>query len=101
MTEVSKESMPKKWTEEEEKKLLDLVKQKKNDDEIAKELERSVGGPIIRRRRIAVRMVNDGKPHSEVCEVCGISEEELEKHNDFDKKNEKKKQKLRLLLLEL
>ena len=75
MTETTKESTPKKWTPEEEEKLLALVKEKKSDEDIAKELGRSVGAQCIRRSQIAVRMSKEGKPDSTVCDVCGLTEE--------------------------
>ncbi len=91
MTENTKKTLPKKWTPEEEEKLLDLVEAKKTDEEIAKELGRSVGAQCIRRSQIAVRMSKDGKPNSTVCDVCGLSEEELEKQLGIDKKKDAKK----------
>ena len=91
MTENTKKSLPKKWTDAEEEKLLALVKEKKTDEEIAKELGRSVGAQCIRRSQIAVRMSKDGKPNSTVCDVCGLSEEELEKQLGIDKKKDAKK----------
>ena len=82
--------MPKKWTPEEEKKLLDLVKHEKSNEEIAAELGRSVGAQIIRRSMIAVRLSKEGKCICEVCDTCGITEEELEKQLAFDKKKKDK-----------
>ena len=38
MTETPKKTLPKKWTDAEEEKLLALVKEKKSDEEIAEEL---------------------------------------------------------------
>ena len=91
MTEVTKKSLPRKWDDEQEKKLLQLVKDKKTDEEIATEINRSVGAQIIRRSQIAVRLSKEGKPNSEVCATCGLSEEELEKQLDIDKKKNAKK----------
>ncbi len=90
MTENTKKPMPKKWTPEEEKKLLDLVKHEKSNEEIATTLGRSVGAQTIRRNMIAVRLSKEGKCICEVCDTCGITEEELEKQLAFDKKKKDK-----------
>eukprot|EP00663_Eupelagonemidae_sp_cell21sb_P001684 gene1684-7230_t len=91
MTETTKKSTLKKWTEAEELLLLALVKEKKSDEQIAKELGRSVGAQCIRRSQIAVRMAKEGKSDDTVRDVCGLTDEEIKKQIDIDKKKMAKK----------
>ncbi len=89
MTTENKQ-LPKRWTEDEEKELLKLVKKGKSAEEIGEELGRSSGGPQIRLSQIAVRMITEGKSKAEVMKTTKISEEALDKQLKFQKKREDK-----------
>jgi len=91
----TKKTYPKKWTDEEEGKLLKLVKEGKTPEERAQALDRSIGGQAIRLSMIAVRLSNvEMKSPDEVKKLTGLSQEELDKQLDFAKKKLNKKVKL-------
>ena len=91
---TEKKSLPKRWTPEEEQKLLKLVKLKKSPEEIAEALGRTVGGPVIRLNKIAVRMVQGGKSRADAISATKVTEEQLEKQLKFaDNRAEKDSEK--------
>ena len=63
---ATKKTSAKKWTKKDEDWLLEMVGQKKADEDIAAALERSVGAWKIRVNMLAVRMHDDGIPKNEI-----------------------------------
>lgn len=97
MTEVStkdtdrKTPGPKKWTEKEEIQLLELIKAKKQDADIAAVLGRSVGAFRIRLNTIAVRKNDENVPRSQIITECDITDEILDEQIKWAEKKKNKK----------
>jgi uncharacterized protein YehS (DUF1456 family) len=84
-----------KWSKEEEKALLDEIQQGKTDEEISKLHHRSIGAIVIRRKKIALEMLNDDKTADEILKLTRVSEEELNAQKKFESnKNKSGDQKL-------
>ena len=80
---------PKRWTPEEESELLQQIKDKMPNEEIAEAHGRSIGGVCIRKSIIAVRMSKEDDPKSieEISEICDMTVDELKNQIEIDKKN--------------
>jgi uncharacterized protein YehS (DUF1456 family) len=84
-----------KWSKEEEKALLDEIQQGKTDEEISKLHHRSIGAIVIRRKKIALEMLNDDKSTDEILKLTRVSEEELNAQKKYESnKNKSGDQKL-------
>ena len=94
MSETKKQ--PRRWTQEEEDKLLGMISQGWDDAKIASELERTVGAQIIRRKQIAIKMLSADNPPTleSVIKKCNISEEDIKDEQERTSKNPGKKRKL-------
>lgn len=67
-----------KWTSQEENRLIESLKMKRNIEDIAKEHKRTSGGIRSRMRHIAIKMINnDGKSLEEVCAILNMTSEEI------------------------
>ena len=83
----------KKWTEEDEKKLLEGVQQGKTFEDLGKELERSTGACVIRVKQIAVKLLESGEPLEEVARKTKLSEKEVKEQQEIKKRKKEKKKK--------
>lgn len=67
----------KPWSKEEEQNLLNRISEGKSINDISVEFKRAQGGIKARLKKIAVKMLSDGKSIIEVSKLTGI------KHNDL------------------
>lgn len=71
--------MGQKWEEDEELKLLTLVRQKKTVDDIAKEHERTPGGIYSHLRVLAAEYwYGDKLPIEEIARITGLTHSQIE-----------------------
>ena len=86
--------MSKRWTRDEELMLLQLADDNKTDDDIAKELNRSIGAIAIRRKVLGAQMVSSGDDSNEVAGRLKITEDDIK---DQQVRNEKRNKKVNSL----
>ena len=79
----------KRWTAEEERRLVELLQKNTPLEEIARLHDRSEGGVSIRSRMIAVKMLKD-KSIEEVSKQLHISKEDIENQVDIEDAKKKK-----------
>ena len=77
------------WTHEEEKQLLEELKNGMDEDDIAINHQRTVGGIRARVRLIAYKMHINSYPMSEIIEKTKLTEEEI--MNAIERRNNKTK----------
>jgi len=74
-----------RWTANEENKLLKGVKDKKSLKEMAESHDRSEGACAIRLKKLAVQMVKDGEDTMEtICLKTGLTKEEITEQLQID-----------------
>lgn len=66
-----------RWSEEEEQKMLKLVSEKKSHLDIGQELDRTEKAIGLRLKHVAVVMLNKGTPIDEIVEATGLKAEEI------------------------
>lgn len=62
-----------KWDKEEVQKLLDSIRDKKSDDEIAEEHDRTVGGIRAYKLKLAMEYLDKGNDIEEVRKITGLT----------------------------
>ena len=90
MAETQKPSF-KKWTEEDETRLLEGIQQGLSCEKIGKLLDRSTGATEIRRKILAVRMLSEGKDLNEISERTKLTPQEIEEQQEIEKRKKEKK----------
>ena len=79
----------KRWTAEEERRLVELLQKNTPLEEIAKQHDRSEGAIAIRSKMIAVKMLKD-KSIDEVAKQLHLSKEDIENQVDIEDAKKKK-----------
>ena len=77
-------TQPRRWSKDEERKLLELVDADPEDR--AKAMGRSVGACAIRLRKIAVTLSKSGSTAQDIESKTGVTIEELQKQVEFENK---------------
>ena len=81
-----------KWSDEDEKKLLDGIQNNKSFADIGRDIGRSEGACAIRVKVIAVRLLDKGETFDEVMEKTKLTEKDLKDQREIElRKKDKKK----------
>ena len=69
------QNIVKKWSGQEEDQLLREIKEGMDEQTIAKNHQRSVGGCMIRLKKIALRMYENNQSFEEIEQATGLTED--------------------------
>ncbi len=82
----TQQNIVRKWSGQEEEQLLKEIKDGVDEQTIAKNHQRSVGGCMIRLKKIALRMYENNQSFEEIEEATGLKEDVILEQQKIENK---------------